>query len=482
LHAYFGARIDLAKQGYHKGDLWCYDIASAYPATATDLPSLKGGRWEHKENPSREEIEQSCCLSMFRVHTMGYGHDLPFYPLPDRTPSGSILFPANVHGIYMRDHVIALCKHYDKFKNDIRIINVMTYKNMKPKIVVLEAWIFYPATDEKPLAWIRGLFDYRASLPKGDSRGQVIKLGINAIYGKFAQRVGRRGQAPKWASLWYAAAITAGTQRKLIEAALTDPDNAIAFATDGLYSMKALNINIPAVKTLGEWEMKQGIEAAFIQSGVNFIVTMDRKKGTTKTEVKSRGFSPKNLEKKDGETYQDVLVRTMRDDVRDYWSESKDEYPFKYTQYVTVGMAAQSRGNSDLIGHWKIGLRALDLNSAAAKRVVPDQSMYSALQKIDAIKQKKAEGTKLTKKELELWEDRKIYSMPRESMNLRKARSNELVSLKVMHLYIAEYAHANGVIPEIPLSAQSNMEWLSEANKIARKTDEEQANVVAGLT
>jgi len=42
---------------------------------------------------------------MFRVKTFGYGHDLPFYPLPYRTQSGSILFPANVHGIYMRDLV-----------------------------------------------------------------------------------------------------------------------------------------------------------------------------------------------------------------------------------------------------------------------------------------------------------------------------------------------------------------------------------------
>jgi hypothetical protein len=101
------------------------------------------------------------------------------------------------------------------------------------------------------------LFDYRAKLVKADkkdARGQVIKLDINAVYGKFAQRIGRRGKPPKYGSLWFAAAITAGTQRKLVEAALTNPDAAIAFATDGLFTDKPLDVYVPEQKILGEWK------------------------------------------------------------------------------------------------------------------------------------------------------------------------------------------------------------------------------------
>ena len=53
--AYFGARIDLVKQGNHTGALYEYDIASAYPAIACELPSMKGGTWGLIENPAREE-------------------------------------------------------------------------------------------------------------------------------------------------------------------------------------------------------------------------------------------------------------------------------------------------------------------------------------------------------------------------------------------------------------------------------------------
>jgi hypothetical protein len=76
-------------------------------------------------------------------------------------------------------------------------------------------------------------------------RGQVIMLGINSVYGKFAQRVGKRGEPPAYGSLWYAAAITAGTRRKLLQAALSDPSAIIAFATDAVFSTRALPSTFP---------------------------------------------------------------------------------------------------------------------------------------------------------------------------------------------------------------------------------------------
>ena len=42
-HAYFGARIDLGKQGNHTGALYEYDVASAYPAKACEIPTNE--RW-----------------------------------------------------------------------------------------------------------------------------------------------------------------------------------------------------------------------------------------------------------------------------------------------------------------------------------------------------------------------------------------------------------------------------------------------------
>jgi hypothetical protein len=252
--AYFGARIDLVKQGYHTGALYEYDVASAYPAIASELPTMKDGKWELVENPTREDVFAASALSMFEVKTHNYRTDLPFYALPYRTRSGAIMFPCHVYGYYMRNHVIAAYKHYDTFMAAKWLMDYSLYRN-GPEIEIIRAWIFRPATDYKPLGFIPGLFDYRIKLvkvDKKDSRGQVIRLDINAIYGKMAQRIGRKGKPPKYASLWYAGAITAGTQRQLIEAALTNPDAIAAFATDGIYAIDELDIPIPAEKTLGE--------------------------------------------------------------------------------------------------------------------------------------------------------------------------------------------------------------------------------------
>ena len=214
--AYFGARIDLVKQGNHTGALYEYDIASAYPAIAAEIPTMKDGAWELVENPTREDVFCASALSMFEVKTHNYASDLPFYALPFRTKSGAIMFPPIVWGYYMRDHVIAAYKHYDTFMVDDRLLDYHHY-DADPKIEIVRAWIFHSASDYKPLGFVRSMFDYRVEivkLNKKDSRGQVIKLLINAIYGKMAQRKGHQGKPSKYASLWYAAAITAGTQRQ----------------------------------------------------------------------------------------------------------------------------------------------------------------------------------------------------------------------------------------------------------------------------
>jgi hypothetical protein len=95
---YFGARIDLVKQGNHTGALYEYDVASAYPAIAAEIPTMKGGLWELVENPTREDVFNSRAISMFEVRTHNYSEDLPFYALPYRTQSGAIMFPPIVWG------------------------------------------------------------------------------------------------------------------------------------------------------------------------------------------------------------------------------------------------------------------------------------------------------------------------------------------------------------------------------------------------
>ena len=107
-----------------------------------------------------------------------------------------------------------------------------------------------------------------------------------------------------------------------MEAALTKPDAIVAFATDGIYTTEPLDVNIPEEKMLGEWEMQKGDKGAFIQSGVYTVHLLD-KHGKLEIKAKSRGFTPDNAEKKEGENYKDVLNRTLSETIPERWASGK---------------------------------------------------------------------------------------------------------------------------------------------------------------
>jgi hypothetical protein len=58
--AFFGGRIEIAKQGLARKKLYEPDISSAYPAIIAELPSMEGGRWTRVQNPTREQIRRAC--------------------------------------------------------------------------------------------------------------------------------------------------------------------------------------------------------------------------------------------------------------------------------------------------------------------------------------------------------------------------------------------------------------------------------------
>jgi hypothetical protein len=165
------------------------------------------------------------------------------------------MYPPFVNGIYMRDDVLAAFDWRDTFARERRDADYAFHPE-GGVIEVSEALFFEPADpNERPFAWVRELFDYRAELLKvdpNDVRAIVIKLMLNSIYGKLAQGVGSPSRPPRFASPWMAAAITAGTRRKLLKAALTAPDAIVSFATDGIVSKKGLKIatSTPGVKKL----------------------------------------------------------------------------------------------------------------------------------------------------------------------------------------------------------------------------------------
>jgi DNA polymerase type B, organellar and viral len=169
-HAYFGGRIELLKQGYlEKGGLHVYDIASAYPAAMVEFPSLADGKWVNRvreELPQtglkelRATIEAASIVSMFKVRyefpfiekisrNAANSTFIPFFPLPYRTKTGGIIFPANGYGWYMRDDVLAAIAWLERFcPNYPRVSRGMDFAKTKTKAIefdIEEAWIFVEA-------------------------------------------------------------------------------------------------------------------------------------------------------------------------------------------------------------------------------------------------------------------------------------------------------------------------------------------------
>jgi hypothetical protein len=431
--AFYGGRIDPLQSGVTHRELFEYDLTSAYPYRMTLLPSMEGGTWEYVENPTREELEQSNILSMFEVHTSGCNPDLPFYPLPWRREGGAILFPRSVDGYYMRDHVIGAFKWFDEFTRRGTIGNY-GLEPLGPRISIPRAWFFRPANpEERPFAFLKELFLYRAGLVEKDEhdiRAQVTKLGINAAYGKLAQSVGRKGHPPKYASPWMAAAITAGTQRMALEAALKDPEAIVRLATDAVQATRQLDMSWEETKILGTWMREIAIEGGmFFQAGIFCMPQVVKPGRNPKLKMATRGYSPENVEG-DAIDHQKKVVDDLLNKIPEAWAKGEPVYSFKYKQYMSLGLALVSREAWKHIGYRKYSDRELELDNYGQKRNAPSTARK------------------------------------------RQLRASKLVPLPV--------AHRDPIMEEGVMSAPYQYHWLSDAMR-ARDLEEEHLACVAGF-
>lgn len=247
-YAYCGGRFERFHIGRFRR-VFGYDINSAYPDAISRLPSLQTGRWNYHAN-----VGPVAEFGLYRVHLRVKERQSPG-PLFRRDSRGNITFPWQLDGWYWGPEILAMLKHYPHLRDSIE-----------------EAWI-YEDDGSRPFLFVRELFDKRRRWKaEGNGAQMALKLALNSLYGKMAQRKGwkRTGKAPTWHQLEWAGWVTSYTRAKLFDLMCRMPyDKLIAVETDGIYTTATPDeLGIEDSKELGGWEVSYYDEVIYLQSGV----------------------------------------------------------------------------------------------------------------------------------------------------------------------------------------------------------------------
>lgn len=296
--AFAAGRIEQFKVGRIGQAIYRYDLNSAYPAAMTELPALTG-KWDYSTNVHKEDVQQ------YGLYYLEFSQLLDSTnnpkPLFHRTRSAHILFPAYTNGWYWGPEVLNVVNYYPSNTYNIKA-----------------GWIL-ENTESRPFAWVGDMYEERLEMKRRGEQSQLaLKLGLNSLYGKTAQRVGydTYQKIPKWHQYEWAGYITSRTRARLFEAAmLASEHNAlIALETDAVFSM--VELALPCSEQLGEWGYDTFEDCIYLQSGVYWLLN---DKGDWQS--KFRGMDPETLTIDKSMTY---LAETRLDvnNVKDYSAQT----------------------------------------------------------------------------------------------------------------------------------------------------------------
>lgn len=268
--AYFGGRIDAAAWGHAEG-VHHYDINSAYPAAFADCPDLSKLTYV-KRSPRGVDV---AALPPFSLVSVRWSVSVPerpapfWGPLPWRDHRGSILYPPRGAGWYYAVEVAAAMA---------RGIEGARYKVVE--VLVPHGDLVYPFDEQ-----IRTDYAHRARLKKaGDPAHVPIKLALNSLYGKLAQKQSYDDRPPPYYSLLWAGFITAATRAR-ISRAMGDGSTTLAVMTDGIFTSRALDV--PVSGKLGSWSKDDRCSLDVAEPGV-YSLTFD----DGRVESYTRGYEP----------------------------------------------------------------------------------------------------------------------------------------------------------------------------------------------
>jgi len=245
-YSFYGGRFELIQRGYI-GECYLYDTNSAYPYALTTLPDITNGKWirTKKINPKAK---------------LGF-----FFILADIDPTVKIApFP-----FIKKNRTI--CYPCGKFKTFVTLDELKAVeRDPRIKYRILESYQFIPNKDcGYPFKkFIEEQYKRRMKLRKeGNQLERAIKIILNSIYGKTAQRTNRMmGNLFNPAIASYITGFVRAQLYSFMKEHNLEND-VVAFATDSIAVRR--KIPIPDKnEVLGEMKLdKEGFDAYFLSNG-----------------------------------------------------------------------------------------------------------------------------------------------------------------------------------------------------------------------
>lgn len=277
--AYYGGRFEITRTGKIEGKIYEYDIRSAYPDAMRRLPCLLHGEWRAADAKELAAIAKNVGgrYGVDPVFVAGCTFKSADQSIPDagrlgglplRSKEGHLYWPKTGGGVYWSCEIASA----------ERLGYAIRYKS---------GWIYNRVCSCRPFEWVEQLYEYRKSIG-GSGPGYPIKLGINSLYGKLAQRKGNGS----YNNMIWAGLITAMTRTKLNDAIKLSmdthgPGRIVMVATDAVYSLDPLD-GLSCGDKLGDWEAVELDGLFIVQPGLYWC--------PAKRKKKSRGLSGRFFE------------------------------------------------------------------------------------------------------------------------------------------------------------------------------------------
>lgn len=287
-HAYFGGRFEQFKTGKYVGDVYSYDIRSAYPHALRLVPNLQAGFWNYREGGSGRNAtvrlaEEVPDFSLWHVRYRKREDPATTFLTPSAFPyrdrAHAVHYPNRVEGWYWGPEAKQAIR--TEGPDAVEIVGVWEFIEDDP--------------GDRPFGFLEELYEKRAQWKREGNPVQLAaKLVLNSIYGKLAQRVGWNEEertSPTWHQLEWAGFAVATCRASIAGAIAQKPDHVIAVETDGIYTTAPL-VFPPDTGKLGDWESERYDGIIYVQSGVYFI-----KRGDDWNKVRIRGFGAGDIDR-----------------------------------------------------------------------------------------------------------------------------------------------------------------------------------------